>query len=722
MQLFDHFCRLATADHYDPFGILGPHVVPGGIDIRTFHPAAATVQIQISDQIIDLDPCGPGGFVGQIHTLPPTPYAVTVTTHHGHRWTAIDPYQFPPQLSDYDMYLFSQGTHQSIYDHLGAHVTVRNGISGTQFAVWAPNARRVSVIGDWNGWDGRIHPMQSMGHSGIWALFIPNVGDGTIYKYEIKTQFGHNYQKADPYAFGAELRPKTGSIVTPLDHYPWSDESWMAKRKSTNWLEAPVSIYEVHLGSWRRNGSEFLSYAELAPQLADYCVDLGYTHVELLPITEHPFDGSWGYQVTGYYAPTSRFGSPTDFMAFVDHLHARGIGVIMDWVPAHFPRDEFGLAYFDGTHLYEHADPRLGAHQDWGTLIFNYERNEVRNFLMANALFWLKTYHLDGLRVDAVASMLYLDYSRQPTEWVPNCFGGRENLGAIHFIKTTNETVFSTVPDALMIAEESTAWMGVSKPTYVGGLGFNFKWNMGWMNDFLRYMSKDPIYRKHHQNDLTFALIYAFFENFILSISHDEVVHGKRSVLSKMPGDPWQQFANLRVLLGFMFAHPGKKLLFMGTDFGQWDEWNADVSLDWHLTAYDRHSAIQSLVKDLNKIYRSTPALYEADTSWQGFEWIDFSDHDHSIVSFIRWAKNHTSYVIVICNFTPTPHYGYRVGVPFLSPLKQRLNTDASEFGGSGVGIFESIMPDVIPWQGRPGSIALDIPPLASVWLGPVND
>jgi len=564
--------------------------------------------------------------------------------------------------------------------------------------------------------------MRVLGSSGIWELFIPNIGVGEVYKYEIKDQAGNIFLKADPYGFQHELRPKTASIVADIDRYKWNDQQWIEKRRQTEPLQQPISIYEVHLGSWKRaveDGNRFLTYRELAELLVDYVKQMGYTHIELLPVAEHPLDASWGYQVTGYYAPTSRFGSPEDFQYFVDYCHQNNIGVIIDWVPAHFPRDAHGLAYFDGTHLYEHADPRKGEHPDWGTLIFNYGRNEVRNFLIANALFWFDKYHIDGIRVDAVASMLYLDYSRKEGEWIPNKYGGRENLEAIDFLKRTNELIFSYFPGALSIAEESTAWPGVSKPTYLGGLGFNFKWNMGWMHDFLTYFSKDPIHRKYHHNMITFALLYAFQENFMLVLSHDEVVHGKRSLLDKMPGDFWQKFANLRALYGFMFGHPGKKLLFMGSEFGQWSEWQFDQSLDWHLLEYEPHQKLQKLVEDLNRLYQSEPALYKIDFDPSGFEWIDFLDAENSIISFMRKTDRPEDTLIFVCNFTPVYRENYRVGVPFLAHYKEILNTDSFIYWGSNKGNLGGLHSDEIPWHSHPYSLNLKVPPLATVIFKP---
>jgi 1,4-alpha-glucan branching enzyme len=651
------------------------------------------------------------------------PYRLRITNYQGATRTIVDPYSFLPILGDLDLHLFGEGNHLRLWEKLGAHVMTVAGVRGVHFAVWAPNAKRVSLVGDFNAWDGRWHQMRVLGSSGVWELFVPGLAPGEKYKFEVKAPSGHLYLKADPFGFYSELRPGTASIVCDLSGYQWHDGDWLQRRPKRSPLNEPMLIYEVHLGSWMRSPSEghrTLTYRELAEKLVDYVVEMGYTHIELLPVSEHPLDESWGYQITGYYAPTSRYGTPQDFMYFVDRCHQRGIGVIMDWVPAHFPRDAHGLAWFDGTALYEHADPRLGEHRDWGTLIFNYGRNEVRNFLQANALYWFDQYHLDGLRVDAVASMLYLDYSRKAGEWLPNKYGGNENLEAIDFIKRTNELVYGQFPGILMIAEESTAFTGVSKPVYLGGLGFGFKWNMGWMNDLLLYFSKDCVHRKYHQSLITFALLYAFSENFILVLSHDEVVHGKRSLLNRMPGDDWQRFANLRSLLAFMAGHPGKKLIFMGGEFGQSNEWYSQVSLDWHLLQYETHQGIRRLAKDLNKLIRSEPALYELDADWHGFEWIDFHDADSSIVSFLRRSKDPAAApVIFVANFTPVVRDTYRVGVPGPGRYHEILNTDATCYGGSNVGNAGGVTADPVPFQGRPFSLDLVLPPLAVLVFKP---
>ena len=631
-------------------------------------------------------------------------------------------YPFPQILTDFDLHLLGEGTHYKNYEKLGAHVIEVKGLKGVHFAVWAPNAEAVCVIGDFNKWDGNSHKMRMLGSSGIWEIFIPGLSEGEIYKFNIKSKSGEVLEKADPYAFSSEIRPKSASIVYDIDKYTWNDAKWLSEREHHNALDAPISMYEVHLGSWMRvpeDGNRYLTYRELAKKLAEYVKEMGYTHVQLMPVTEYPLDASWGYQTIGYFAPTSRFGKPEEFMYFVDYMHQNGIGIILDWVPAHFPKDGHGLSRFDGTCLYEHADPRKGEHQDWGTLIFNYGRNEVRNFLLSNALFWLDKYHIDGLRVDAVASMIYLDYSRQPGEWIPNQYGGNENLEAIDFLKRFNEVLHSTHPGVLTIAEESTAWTGVSRPTYLGGLGFSLKWNMGWMNDTLRYFSKDPIHRKYEHDNLTFSLLYAFTENFILVLSHDEVVHGKRSLLDKMPGDFQQRFANLRALYGYMYGHPGKKLLFMGGEIGQWWEWNHYESVHWHLLQYESHHGLQRYVRDLNRLYQSEPALYEVDFDYHGFEWIDFRDAEGSIISFIRRGKNPEDFLVFVYNFTPVARMGYRVGVPKGGFYKEVMNSDSGSYWGGNMGNFGGIWAEDVPWHGRTSSLSLTIPPLSMVVMKP---
>ncbi len=603
---------------------------------------------------------------------------------------------------------------------MGAHPVVSDGNSGTCFSVWAPNAREVHVMGDFNDWNRKSHPLQIQESSGIWAGFISEAHQGSLYKYSIIShRHQHKLEKTDPFGFYQEIPPKTASIVWNLD-YHWQDQGWMEKRKENRDLQSPISIYEVHPGSWRRvseSNHRPLTYRELAHQLADYVKKMGFTHVELMPVMEHPFDGSWGYQAVGYFAPTSRYGTPQDFMYFVDYLHQNGIGIILDWVPSHFPTDGHGLGFFDGTHLYEHADPKQGFHPDWKSFIFNYGRNEVKSFLISSALFWLDKYHVDALRVDAVASMLYLDYSRKEGEWIPNEYGGRENIKAIHFLQKLNEEVYKNYPGAQTIAEESTAWPMVSQPAYLGGLGFGFKWDMGWMHDTLDYISRDPVYRKHHHQEITFRMLYAFHENFVLPLSHDEVVHGKGSLIGKMPGDVWQKFANLRLLYGYMFGQPGKKLLFMGGEFGQWREWNYAESLDWHLLEYSLHSGLQKWVSDLNQVYREVPALHELDASPSGFEWIDCQDWEQSILTFLRRSENESSLTAVICNFTPVPRFNYRIGVPCDGVWKEILNSDAECYGGSNLGNGGEVLAERLPFHGRPFSLRLILPPLGVLFL-----
>jgi 1,4-alpha-glucan branching enzyme len=627
-----------------------------------------------------------------------------------------------PWISDYDLYLLREGTHCRAYERMGAHLGESVGQSGVHFAVWAPNAKQVSVFGDFNGWNPRSNALESRGASGVWEGFVPDVGPGARYKYHITSQYrGYEVDKADPYGFAAEIRPQTASRVWDLSTYSWGDSEWMTNRAGKNGLGCAVSIYEVHLGSWRRvpEGNRPLTYREMAVRLADYVHEAGYTHVEFLPVMEYPFDGSWGYEVIGYYAPTSRFGTPVDFMYLVDCLHQREIGVIVDWVPAHFPKDKAGLGYFDGTHLYEHSDPRQGEQPEWNTFVFNYGRSEVRGFLIANAIFWYDKYHVDGLRVDAVSSMLYLDYGRRKGQWIPNQYGGKENIDALQFLRQMNEQVYAAFPDAMMLAEESTAWPMVSRPVYLGGLGFNLKWNMGWMHDTLEYMSKDPIYRRYHQNKITFSLVYAFTENFILPLSHDEVVYGKSSMVAKMPGNDRCKFANLRLLYGYMWGHPGKKLLFMGDDFGQWDEWNHDGSLDWHLLDYPLHCGLRRWVRDLNTFYRGQPSLYEVDFEPSGFEWVDCGDSERSVISFLRRARNLPDVTLFICNFTPVPRHNYRVGAPVNGDWREALNSDALIYGGSGEGNSGRVEADPLPFHGRPYSLTLTVPPLGVLVLRP---
>ena len=632
------------------------------------------------------------------------------------------PTDFPSLLTDDDLHWFNEGTHARLYEKLGAHAMTVNGVAGTYFAVWAPDAERVSLIGDWNGWDREAHPMRPRASSGIWEAFAPGIGNGAVYKFHIRSRHaGYSVDKADPFGTLHETPPRTASIVWDLPSR-WQDQEWMRTRSGRNGLTAPMSIYEVHLGSWARvpeDGDRMLGYREIAPRLADWVIDQGYTHVELMPVMEHPFGGSWGYQVTGYFAPTHRQGKPEDFAWLVDHLHQRGIGVILDWVPAHFPSDEHGLGYFDGTHLFEHADPRKGFHPDWRSFIFNYGRLEVRAFLLSSAMFWLDRYHVDGLRVDGVASMLYLDYSRKEGEWIPNEHGGRENLDAVSFVKQLNEHVYKSFPDVQTIAEESTAYPMVSRPTFVGGLGFGLKWDMGWMHDTLRYLQHDPIHRRWHHNGITFRALYAFNENFVLPLSHDEVVHGKGSLLNKMPGDRWQKFANLRLLFGSQFAQPGKKLLFQGCDFGQWREWNHDESLDWHLADEEPHAGLRRLVGDLNRAYRQEPALHRYDCDPRGFRWVDGSDAEHSIVAFLRFGDEGEAPVLCAFNYTPVVRYGYRLGVPSGGRWMEILNTDAPIYGGSGVGNLGGVDAIEGGLHGMSHHVEIALPPLGCVMLRP---
>jgi 1,4-alpha-glucan branching enzyme len=705
----------------DPHRILGAHEADdGGVVVRAYRPDARAVRVQPANVEATLkDPEGLWEALLPKAKLP-LQYELEVEYADG-TYTVRDPYAFLPTVGDLDLHLLQEGKLEQLYEKLGAHVLEIDGVAGTAFAVWAPNARSVSVVGDFNSWDGRLNPMRSLGSSGIWELFVPGIEEGATYKFEIRTQDGRLRIKADPLAFAAEVPPANASIVHRSRH-EWSDEKWLERRAKSDALREPMSIYEVHLGSWRRNTLEdnrSLNYLELADELSAYVSDLGFTHVELMPIMEHPFAGSWGYQVTGYYAPTSRFGSPDDFRTFVDRMHANGIGVLLDWVPAHFPRDDWALALFDGTHLYEHADPRKGAHPDWGTLIFNLSRDEVKNFLLANGLYWLKEHHADGLRVDAVASMLYLDYSRKEGEWLPNEYGGRENLEAVEFLKRMNEIAYGREPGVTTAAEESTAWPGVSQPTYLGGLGFGFKWNMGWMHDTLTYFQKDPVYRRFHHHTLTFSLMYAFSENFILPLSHDEVVHGKRSLLDKMPGDRWQKFANLRSLYAYMWAHPGKKLLFMGGELAEWEEWNYDGSLHWNLLEYPEHQGVQSLVRDLNNAYRAHRALYEVDFDPSGFRWLEANDSTNNVVAFARLDAKGEQPVVCVLNLSPVARYDYRVGMPLCCRWKELVNTDSDYYGGSGVGNLGGVEAEAVPWHDQPFSAFVTLPPLAAVWFVP---
>jgi 1,4-alpha-glucan branching enzyme len=702
---------------HDPHAFLGAHPADGGVVVRAYRPDAERVIVQPHGvELHETD----GVWEGVVEGAElPLAYELEVVYPDGNAFTIRDPYAFLPTIGELDLHLAGEGRHEELYERLGAHVREVDGVSGTAFAVWAPAARSVSIVGDFNSWDGRLHPMRVLGSSGIWELFVPGVERGARYKYEIRTQDGSLRLKADPVAFAAEVPPNNASVVWRSEH-DWSDDAWLAERRDREALAQPLSIYEVHLGSWRRAlDGESLSYAELAQELARYVIDLGFTHVELLPVMEHPFSGSWGYQVTGYFAPTSRFGTPDDFRAFVDHLHECGVGVILDWVPAHFPRDDWALARFDGTALYEHEDPRRGAHPDWGTLVFNYGRNEVRNFLLSNALFWLEEMHADGLRVDAVASMLYLDYSRREGEWIPNRFGGREDLDAVEFLKQLNELVYAREPGVISAAEESTAWPGVSRPTYLGGLGFGLKWNLGWMHDTLSYFQRDPVYRTFHHHELTFSMVYAWNENFVLPLSHDEVVHGKGSLVDKMPGDRWQKLANLRALYAYMWTHPGKKLLFMGGEIAQWREWDAESSLDWHLLEERDHQGVHSLVRDLNRIYRATPALWEIDFEPDGFRWLEPNDAANNVLAFARLGRDRERPLVVVCNFSPVPRYGYRVGMPRAGHWREVLNTDAPVYGGSGVGNLGAVEAEAVAWHDQPYSAELTLPPLGVIWLSP---
>ncbi len=710
------------ARHDDPFHSLGMRRLGDQLVVRVFRPDAASVKVlnlEAPTQIFDAIKIHADGIFEAILPagLQEFSYVLRFTNHQGNTWEERDPYSFGRVLGETDVHLYAEGNHWDIYNKFGAHLTRVDGVPGTAFCVWAPNAKRVSVVGDFNNWDGRIHAMRKLLGSGIWEIFIPGVAEGTHYKFEIKGGNDCLFLKSDPFAFFSQHGKETASIVYDLDRFQWSDAAWMKQRASQAWHKQPVSIYEVHLGSWQRALEEDnrpLSYLELSERLIPYCLEMGFTHLELMPVAEFPFDGSWGYQVAGYFAPTSRFGNPDEFRHFIDRCHQAGIGVILDWVPAHFPKDAHGLGLFDGTHLYEHADPRQGEHRDWRTYIFNYGRNEVRNFLIANALFWFDRYHIDGLRVDAVASMLYLDYSRESGQWIPNCYGGRENLEAIAFLKRFNEVSYERFPGIMTIAEESTAWPGVTRPTYLGGLGFGFKWNMGWMHDFLGYMSLDPIYRSHHQGNITFSLLYAFHEHFILVLSHDEVVHGKGALLRKMPGDTWQKFANLRMFYGLMWAHPGKKLLFQGGEFGQWDEWQHNQSLDWHLTQLPLHAGLRRLVQHLNHLYKTYPAFYEWDDTHEGFEWIDFHDTDNSVVAFLRKSAAGQT-IIFVMNATPVVRNGYRIGVPRQGYYREILNTDAEVYGGSNIGNYGGIPSEPVAWQGREHSLQVELPPLGIV-------
>jgi len=714
--------RIIEARHHDPFEVLGRHELDGQALVRVFLPHAE--RVMIAEGNLEMHRIEHSDFFEWEGPAESVPYRYRLIWHddQGREHIHHDPYCFPPQLGDMDLHLFNEGKHWHAHRLLGAHVQEIDDISGVLFSVWAPNASRVSVVGDFNRWDGRVHPMR-MRTGGVWELFIPNLGHGELYKFEIRNDFWNAvFSKADPYGRYHELRPRTSSIIQAPSEYDWGDEEWIKQRAEWDWQHQPISVFEVHPGSWQHGPEgEMLNYRELAHRLVAYVQDMGFTHIELLPITEHPYDKSWGYQATGYYAPTSRFGTPDDFRYFVDYCHRHNIGVIIDWVPAHFPKDAHGLARFDGTPLYEHEDPRKGEHLDWSTLIYNYGRYEVKNFLLSSALFWLEEMHIDGLRVDAVASMLYLDYSREEGGWLPNEYGGNENLEAIDFLREMNEVVHSQVPGILTMAEESTSWPQVSRPTYLGGLGFDIKWNMGWMNDTLSYMANEPIHRQYHQDMLTFSMLYAFTENFILPFSHDEVVHGKGSMLNKMPGDEWQKHANLRALYTYMYTHPGKKLLFMGTEFGQGSEWNSENTLDWYVLDYPMHQGIKRLVTDLNNIYRDSAALHSQEFDWQGFEWIDCTDARNSILSYLRWG-NDGQHMVVILNLTPLVRTDYRVGVPSGGDYIEVLNSDSEYYGGSNQGNgLEPLSAEEMPWNDRPYSLLLTLPPLSGIVLRPVK-
>ena len=730
--------RISRFEEHNPSEILGPKLVKRDgraiLSIRAYLPRALRAWIyfpNLAKKIEMAQIFGTNFYEAQFEDeLANSPeknrYVISSEDSAGYVQENEDAYAFSPIMSDFDIYLFSEGTHRRSYEKMGAHQIELDGVKGAHFAVWAPNARSVCLIGNFNHWTVGENPMISRGSSGIWELFVPRIKVSEVYKFAIKSNVdGRILEKTDPYAFETEIRPRTAAIVADLSEYEWQDGEWMLRRSNESSLVKPISVYEVHLGSWRRKKNDgaknsedrFLNYREIADELVPYVKKMGFTHIELLPVMEHPLDDSWGYQVVNYYAPTSRFGKSSDLMFLIDQCHQHGIGVILDWVPAHFPKDEYGLALFDGTHLFNHADKRLGEFLEWGTYAFNYSRNEVRSFLISNANFWFQRYHADGLRIDAVASMLYLDYARKPGEWLPNKFGGRENLDAVSFLKELNSVVHSEQRNVLMIAEESTAWPGVTHPVESGGLGFDMKWNMGWMHDTLDYFTTDSIFRKYHHNNLTFSLIYAFSERFILVFSHDEVVYGKRSMLNKMPGDVWQKFANLRLCYGYLYTHPGKKLLFMGSEFGQWNEWNFRTSLDWHLLEYEFNSKMQLFVQDLNHLYSTHKELYELDFSYKGFEWSDFRDADQSVISFIRKSDNSESFIFVVCNMTPVPRHKYRVGIPEPGFYKEILNSDAREYGGSGVGNLGGVHSESIQSHGRSYSLELSLPPLAILIL-----
>jgi 1,4-alpha-glucan branching enzyme len=713
----DAVSRLLAGEHHNPHSLLGLHPLDGGAVVRLFHPRATAASVVVGGAVTPMEPVDPRGLFEA--RLPSLPAAYRLRMQDGQQtWEVDDPYRFLPTLGELDLHLIGQGQHHRLWTRLGAHPMTHQEVAGTAFAVWAPNARGVRVVGDMGGWDDRLHPMRTLGRSGVWELFVPGLGPGARYKFDVARADGTHVLKADPLALAAEAPPATASVVTVSSH-TWQDVTWMTRRAAARWEERPVAIYEVHLGSWRRGpGGRVLTYAEAAEQLGDYVVALGFTHVELMPIAEHPFSGSWGYQVTGYYAPTARYGSPDGLRAMVEALHARDIGLLIDWVPAHFPRDEWALARFDGTALYEHVDPRRGEQPDWGTLLFNFGRAEVRNFLTSNARYWCDEFHVDGLRVDAVAAMLYLDYSRRQGEWLPNRYGGRENLEAMEFLREVTESLRVDHRGSLTVAEESTAWPGVTRTAAGGGLGFSFKWNMGWMHDTLDYFSNDPVFRRYHHHQLSFGLWYAWSEQFVLPLSHDEVVHGKGSLYTKMPGDRWQKLANLRALYAWMWAHPGKKLLFMGGELAQEREWSEDGELDWQLLEDPGSAGVQRLIGDLNRRYGAEPALWERDGSPDGFRWIDAGNADQNVISFYRMDASGRPGVACVANLAPAVHYGFRVGLPLAGRWRELLNTDAGDYGGSGVGNLGGAEAAAVPWNGQPCSAELTLPPLAVVWLG----
>ncbi len=729
--------RILTCDHHDPFQYLGGHFdVPeaGKVTLRTFQPHAREVRLILAGISCAMNKSSEAGLFETVLTLDeledplldPYTYRYEIHFHSGVVVTTNDPYRFPMLLGEQDRFLFNAGRNYKLYDHLGAHPTICHNIAGTVFRTWAPSARAVSVIGNFNGWDGRVHPMRSLGASGVWELFLPHLQQEEIYKFQIKTQHGDTLEKSDPFQFYGELRPKSGSVVRSINTYIWNDKQWQESRRTTSPYDQPMSIYEVHPGSWQRdpgNPERFLTFRELAGTLVPYAKQLGFTHIELMPVMEHPLDESWGYQVTAPYSITSRYGTPEDFMFFVDTCHQNDLGVILDWVPAHFPKDAHSLGKFDGSSLYEHEDHRRGSHPEWGTYIYNYGRNEVSNYLIANALFWLDKYHIDGLRVDAVASMIYLDYSRKDGEWLPNCYGGRENLEAIEFLRHFNAIVYELFPNTLLIAEESTSFYGVSKPTNHGGLGFGFKWNMGWMNDILNYFSKDPFFRKFHHNSLTFSIMYAFSENFVLPLSHDEVVHGKKSLIEKMPGDLWQKFANLRLLLLTMWMHPGKKLLFMGGEFAQWSEWYCKQSLDWHLLEENGyHQKLQTFVGDLNRMYTTHCALWEQDFSGEGFSWLDLEDRNNSIISFARFGKDRRDQLVGVFNYTPQVFSDYKIGLPNSCRYQEIFSSDYSRYGGSEGSDKEIYQPTAEPYAQAQYHTRITLPSLSGIVLAPIYD